>query len=85
MYFTFILQVYKVGVVLNKMGWYPIGSYPFQSTCNGVIFTFGQGQCGDSVRDGLIRSIIFSVSPANQNSGNNPGISGIPGEHNKFP
>ncbi|KAK9743575.1 BTB And C-terminal Kelch [Popillia japonica] len=61
-------KVYKVGVVLNKIGWYPIGSYPTCSTCNGIVFTFGQGQCGDSVRDGLIRSILFSIPPANQNN-----------------
>ncbi|KAG5878610.1 hypothetical protein JTB14_013036 [Gonioctena quinquepunctata] len=55
-------KVYKVGVVLNKIGCYPIGTYPNHSTCNGVVFTFSQGQCGDSVRDGLIRSIVFSLS-----------------------
>lgn len=70
-----LLQLYKVGVVLNKMGWYPIGSYQPYSTCNGVVFTFGQGICGDTSRDGLIRSIIFSLSPAVPSSGSNPGIS----------
>lgn len=74
-----------MGVVLNKMGWYPIGSYTTHTTCNGVIFTFGSGQCGDSVRDGLIRSIIFSVAASNQASGSSSGITGIPGEHSKFP
>lgn len=49
------------------------------------MFTFGPGQCGDSVRDGLIRSIIFSAAASNQTSGGNTGISGIPGEHSKFP
>ena len=79
-----LFQVYKVGVVLNKIGRYPIGTYPSQSTCNGVVFTFSQGQSGDSVRDGLVRSIIFSIPPPNHNSINNPGISGIPGDHNKM-
>lgn len=78
-------KVYKVGVVLNKIGCYPIGTYPSQSTCNGVTFTFSQGQGGDSVRDGLIRSIIFSMPPVNNNINNNPGISGIPGDHNMQP
>lgn len=59
-------KVYKVGVVLNKMGCYPIGTYPDQSTANGVVFTFCQSQCGDSLRDGLVRSIVFS----NGNNGN---------------
>jgi hypothetical protein len=77
-------QVYKVGVVLNKIGRYPIGTYPSQSTCNGVVFTFSQGQSGDSVRDGLVRGIIFSIPSSNHNSINNPGISGIPGDHNKM-
>ncbi|KAJ8953868.1 hypothetical protein NQ314_007195 [Rhamnusium bicolor] len=74
-------KVYKVGVVLNKIGCYPIGTYPNQSTCNGVVFSFSQGQCGDSVRDGLIRSIIFSIPSANNNSSN----PGVPGDHNKMP
>lgn len=80
-------KVYKVGVVLNKVGWYPIGSYPNQSTCNGVTFTFSQGQGGEGggVRDGLIRSIIFSMPPTNNTINTNPGISGIPGDHNMQP
>ncbi|KAJ8917550.1 hypothetical protein NQ315_005599 [Exocentrus adspersus] len=76
-----LIYFYKVGVVLNKIGCYPIGSYPSQSTCNGVVFTFSQGQCGDSVRDGLIRSIIFSI-PSSNNSSNS---GGVPGDHNKMP
>lgn len=81
-------KIYKVGVVLHKTGLYPVGSYASQSMCNGVVFTFGQGLTGDSVRDGLIRSIIFSVPPANQNAGSSHGSYAIPGgpsEHNKFP
>ncbi|CAH1102996.1 unnamed protein product [Psylliodes chrysocephalus] len=71
-------KVYKVGVVLNKVGCYPVGTYPSQSTCSGVVFTFSQNQCGDSVRDGLIRSIVFSIS-----SGNSM-ISALPGDHSKL-
>ncbi|KAF2883941.1 hypothetical protein ILUMI_22233 [Ignelater luminosus] len=85
-------KVYKVGVVLHKTGLYHVGQYPSQSMCNGVVFTFGQGRSGtgDSVRDGLIRSIIFSISPSNQNAGNAhatilmAGLPGGPTEH-KFP
>jgi len=71
--------MYKVGVVLNKIGRYPIGTYPNQSTCYGVTFTFSQGQGNDSVRDGLIRSIIFAFPP--QNTNGNLGIAGMPGNH----
>jgi len=80
-------KVYKVGVVLHKTGLYRVGSYPSQSMCNGVVFTFGQGQTGDSVRDGLIRSIIFCMPPANQNSANTHGAYAIPGASadHKFP
>lgn len=73
--------MYKVGVVLNKTGCYQIGSYPYQSNCNGVTFTFAQGQGGDSVRDGLIRSIIFAFPPST-NPNANPEISG---DHNIQP
>lgn len=84
-----ILQIYKVGVVLHKMGLYPIGSYPSQSMCNGAVFSFGPGQSGDSVRDGLIRSIIFSMPPNVQNQPVNHGMScslvpNAPPEPNKF-
>ncbi|CAH0557253.1 unnamed protein product [Brassicogethes aeneus] len=75
-------KIYKVGVVLNKIGCYPIGSYPNQSTSNGVVFTFSHGQCGDSVRDGLIRSIMFSM-PCQNHTNNNQGMN-IPGDHNKM-
>lgn len=80
--FWSFFQIYKVGVVLNKVGCYPVGTYPEQSTCSGVVFTFSQNQCGDSVRDGLIRSIIFSIPTAN-----NSGVinHGMPGDSNKMP
>lgn len=56
----FILQVYKVGIVFNKMGWYPMGTCAQQVAAESVFFNFGIGQSSDSVRDGLIRSIIFT-------------------------
>lgn len=55
-------KLYKVGVVLNKVGCYLIGSYPNQTHCHGVVFNFSEGQNGE-MRDGLIRSIIFSLQP----------------------
>ncbi|KAK9879530.1 hypothetical protein WA026_006601 [Henosepilachna vigintioctopunctata] len=64
-------KIYKVGVVLNKIGCYPIGTYPGKTISNGVQFTFSQGlAAGDSARDGLIRSIIFSMSNPNNNVSN---------------
>ncbi|XP_026325114.1 uncharacterized protein LOC113234075 isoform X2 [Hyposmocoma kahamanoa] len=53
-------KVYKVGIVFNKMGWYPLGTCAQQVAAESVFFNFGIGQSSDSVRDGLIRSIIFS-------------------------
>ncbi|XP_049871184.1 uncharacterized protein LOC126370386 [Pectinophora gossypiella] len=53
-------KVYKVGIVFNKVGWYPLGTCAQQVSAESVFFNFGIGQSSDSVRDGLIRSIIFT-------------------------
>lgn len=53
-------KVYRVGMVLNKVGWYPMGVCTRRVNHDGVYFTFCVGQPTDSLRDGLIRSIIFS-------------------------
>ncbi|XP_063242685.1 BTB/POZ domain-containing protein 6-B [Bacillus rossius redtenbacheri] len=53
-------KVYRVGVVLNKMGWYPMGVCSQSMTCDSVIFNFCVGQPSDYSRDGLIRSIVFT-------------------------
>ncbi|XP_014361077.2 uncharacterized protein LOC106712915 isoform X1 [Papilio machaon] len=53
-------KVYKVGIVFNKVGWYPMGRCAQQVATDSVFFNFGVGQSSDSVRDGLIRSIIFT-------------------------
>ncbi|XP_048487436.1 uncharacterized protein LOC105381817 [Plutella xylostella] len=53
-------KVYKVGIVFNKVGWYPMGTCAQQVSAESVFFTFCIGQSSDSVRDGLIRSIIFT-------------------------
>jgi len=53
-------KVYRVGVVLNKVGWYPMGLCIQRMMCDVVFFTFCVGQPSDSVRDGLIRAIVYS-------------------------
>ncbi|XP_057329069.1 BTB/POZ domain-containing protein 6-B-like isoform X2 [Microplitis mediator] len=53
-------KIYRVGVVFNKPGWYPIGDCVQRMTCDTVFFSFGVGNSTDSVRDGLIRSIVFT-------------------------
>ncbi|KAF5300321.1 hypothetical protein FQA39_LY11178 [Lamprigera yunnana] len=81
-------KIYKVGVVLHKPGLYPVGTYPNQSRCNGVMFSFGQVQTGDLVRDGLIRSIIFSMPPSNQNASTSHGsyaVMPVESMRHKFP
>lgn len=52
-------KVYRVGVVLNKGGSYPTGSYAETALCDGALFKFNVGSPTDSVRDGLIHSIVF--------------------------
>ena len=53
-------KVYRVGMVLNKVGWYPMGVCTRRVNSEGCFFTFCVGQPTDTQRDGLIRSIIFS-------------------------
>ena len=53
-------KVYRIGMVLNKVGWYPMGVCTRRVNVEGCFFTFCVGQPTDSLRDGLIRSIIFS-------------------------
>ena len=69
-------KVYRIGMVLNKVsnnlmsqefhyfilqvGWYPMGVCTRRVNCEGSFFTFCVGQPNDTLRDGLIRSIIFS-------------------------
>ena len=56
-------KVYRVGMVLNKVGWYPMGVCTRRVNSEGCFFTFCVGQPSDTQRDGLIRSIIFSKWP----------------------
>jgi len=53
-------KVYRIGMVLNKVGWYPMGVCTRRVNSEGSFFTFCVGQPCDTLRDGLIRSIIFS-------------------------
>ena len=53
-------KVYRIGMVLNKVGWYPMGVCTRRVNSEGCFFTFCVGQPSDTQRDGLIRSIIFS-------------------------
>jgi len=53
-------KVYRIGMVLNKVGWYPMGVCTRRVKCEDSFFTFCVGQPNDTLRDGLIRSIIFS-------------------------
>eukprot|EP00096_Caligus_rogercresseyi_P009193 TRINITY_DN307_c2_g1_i1.p1 TRINITY_DN307_c2_g1~~TRINITY_DN307_c2_g1_i1.p1 ORF type:complete len:195 (-),score=66.14 TRINITY_DN307_c2_g1_i1:1191-1754(-) len=46
---------YRIGIVLNKVGWYPSGVCTRRVLAEGCFFTFGE-----SIRDGLIRAIYFS-------------------------
>lgn len=50
---------YKIGVAFNKLGWYPMCTCVPSMTCEGVYFSFNGNE---SVRDGLIRSIVFTAS-----------------------
>lgn len=78
-------KVYKVGVVLNKIGCYPMRAYHNQATSHGVVFSFGMGSMSSAepTRDGLIRSIIFSITQLNHNI-TNFNMAGS-SNHNKLP
>lgn len=52
-------KVYKIGVAFNKLGWYPMSTCVPQKTCENVTFNFNVGPANESVRDGLIRAIVF--------------------------
>lgn len=53
-------KVYRVGVVFNKVGRYPMGICSQSMNCDTVLFTFGVGNVDNNTRDGLIRSIVFT-------------------------
>ncbi|XP_040581914.1 BTB/POZ domain-containing protein 2 [Lepeophtheirus salmonis] len=53
-------RTYRIGIVLNKVGWYPMGVCTRRVLSEGCFFTFGVGSSNDNLRDGLIRSIYFS-------------------------
>lgn len=53
-------KIYKIGVVFNKVGWYPMAQCVPHINVSNVGFTFCIGSNNDSVRDGLIRAIVFT-------------------------
>lgn len=60
-------RFYKIGVAFNKVGWYPMCTCVPTVTCEGVCFDFRvDGTNGESLRDGLIRSIVFTYPPRNE-------------------
>lgn len=57
-------RFYKIGVAFNKVGWYPMCTCVPTVTCEGVCFDFRvDGSNGESLRDGLIRSIVWTYTP----------------------
>lgn len=59
-------RIYKIGVAFNKLGWYPMCTCAPTVTAEGVCFDFRvDGPNGESLRDGLIRSIVFTYPPRN--------------------
>ncbi|KAH8387808.1 hypothetical protein KR093_009533 [Drosophila rubida] len=54
-------QIYKIYVVFNKMGWYPMYVCSPDTVKQRVKFMFNVGNPSESVRDGLIYAIIFST------------------------
>ncbi|CAL7945976.1 unnamed protein product [Xylocopa violacea] len=58
-------KIYRVGVVFNKVGRYPMGVCTQNMACDSVFFSFGVGNSSDNVRDGLIRSIVFTYHGVN--------------------
>lgn len=53
-------KMYKIVVVLNKQGWYPLGSATQRMGCDAVHFSFGIGSNSESARESLVRSIVFT-------------------------
>ncbi|XP_023247125.1 BTB/POZ domain-containing protein 6-like isoform X2 [Copidosoma floridanum] len=53
-------KLYKIGVVFNRDGWYPLANCSQSIICDSVLFRFGTGNSNDTNRDGLIRSIVFT-------------------------
>lgn len=58
-------KIYKIGVAFNKMGWYPMCSCVPILTYENVCFTFNVGPPNESIRDGLIRAIVFQQTRVN--------------------
>ncbi|XP_053693236.1 uncharacterized protein LOC128741440 [Sabethes cyaneus] len=55
-------KMYKIGVVFNKVGWYPVSQSVTKVNCDNVGFTFCVGSQSESVRDNFIRTIVFTYT-----------------------
>ena len=53
-------KVYRIEVVFNKTGYYPGGIWTGETDCNRVAFSFGVGNISHTMRDDLIRAIVFT-------------------------
>lgn len=58
----FNFRMYKIGVVFNKVGWYPMCTCVPSVTCDNVTFNYNVGSTSESIRDGLIRAIVFTYT-----------------------
>lgn len=54
-------KVYKIGVVLNKIGFYQEHEVQGVVRSSNITFTFSTGNPNDTCREGLIRGIIYSL------------------------
>lgn len=61
-------KIYKIGVAFNKIGWYPMCTCVPLISCENVCFAFNVGAVNESVRDGLIRAIVFTLPRDNMYS-----------------
>lgn len=54
-------KIYKIGAAFNKVGFYQ--EYAVHGTVRmpGIMFTFNTGSPQDTIRDGLVRGIIYSI------------------------
>jgi BTB/POZ domain/BTB And C-terminal Kelch len=54
-------KIYKIGVVFNKIGFYQEAAVHSTFRTNNITFTFNTGSPADTIREGLIRGIIYNM------------------------
>lgn len=54
-------KVYKIGVVFNKLGFYKEHEVLSSVRGSNITFTFNTGNPNDTIREGLVRGIIYSL------------------------